>query len=315
MERAMSGPYSSVVLDHFRRPLNRERLANANAAADGANPLCGDRIRMECEVSAGQVRQAAFTGDACAICIAAASVLSERVKGLTVRQAMAIDGTHLVSWLDGAPPQSRRRCATLPLDTLQRALMPFVQNARARPVILAAGAGTRFGGDKLTAVVDGEPMIRGIVRAYAALAGQVTVVARARSQFEAALQGLPATIVENTHADEGIASSIRAAVTSCSDRPAIMIALGDEPRVQRSVVARVLERWEKTAAPIVAPRYNGVSGHPVLFHRSCFADLLALDGDVGARGVIRHMTDFVQYVDVDEPAPHDIDTPNDLQTL
>jgi CTP:molybdopterin cytidylyltransferase MocA len=52
-----------------------------------------------------------------------------------------------------------------------------------------------------------------------------------------------------------------------------------------------------------------------LFDRSCFADLLALDGDVGARGVIRRMANVVQYVDVDQPPPIDVDTPGDLRKL
>jgi molybdenum cofactor cytidylyltransferase len=311
----MSQPYSSVVLENFRRPMNRERLTNANAAADGVNPLCGDRIRIECEVAGGRVQQAAFTGDACAICIAAASVLSERVRGRSVRETMAIGDEQMIDWLDGAPAVSRRRCATLPLETLHRALLPFVQNAAARPVVLAAGSASRFGGDKLTAVVDGEPMLRGVVRAYAAVAGHVIVIVKMRSHFDSLLSDLPATIIVNDHADEGIASSIRAAVTNCSDRPAIMVALGDEPRVTRGVVAGVLRRWEETGAPIVAPRFNGTLGHPVLFDRSCFADLLALDGDVGARGVIRRMANVVEYVDFDQPPPIDVDTPADLRKL
>ena len=311
----MTGSYSSVVLEHFRRPMNRERLANANAVADGSNPLCGDRIRIECEVTAGRIEHAAFTGDACAICVAAASVLSDRVTGMAVRDTMAIGDRQLIAWLEAPLPPARVRCATLPLETLQRALTPLVPVAPARPVILAAGTGSRFGGDKLTAMVDGEPMLRGVVRAYAAVCGRVTVVTRSQSQFDAALEGLPVTVVTNADADEGIASSIRAAVSSCSDRPAVMIALGDEPRVDRSLVVAVIDRWQETGATVVAPRFGGVLGHPVLFDRNCFADLLALDGDAGARGVIRHLRDRVQYVDVDRAPPADIDSQDDLRKL
>jgi molybdenum cofactor cytidylyltransferase len=315
MAAQVTESYSDVVLEHFRRPLNRQRLTSANAVADGANPLCGDRIRIECEVAGDRVRQAAFTGDACAICIAAASLLSERVRDQAVRDVMAIGDRQLVAWLDGPPPATRIRCATLPLDTLHRALSPFVRAATARPVILAAGSASRFGGDKLTAMLDGEPMLRGVVRAYAAVAGQVTVIARRNHRFDAALDGLPVTVVANEHADDGISSSIRAAVTSCSDRPAIMIALADEPRVDRGVIVAVLRRWEETAAPIVAARFNGTVGHPVIFNRSCFADLLALDGDAGARAVIRRIGSAAQYVDFGRAAPVDVDTPDDLRKL
>ncbi len=311
----MTDSYSSVVLEHFRRPLNRGRLENANAVAEGSNPLCGDRIRIECEVVAGRVEHAAFTGDACAICIAAASVLSERARGLTVQGAMVIGDQQLIGWLEGSVPAGRRRCATLPLETLHRALIALVPITAVRPVILAAGSSRRFGDDKLTATVDGEPMLRGVVRAYAAICGRVTVVARSESQFAAVLEDLPVTVVANPDADEGIASSIRAAVSRCSDRPAVMIALADEPRVDRALVVAVMNRWQETSAPIVAPRFSGIVGHPVVFDRSCFADLLALDGDAGARGVIRKMRNEVQYIDVDQAPPVDIDTPDDLRKL
>lgn len=311
----MKDSYSSVVLEHFRRPLNRGRLDNANATAEGANPLCGDRIRIECIVTAGQVENVAFSGDACAICIAAASLLSDRVTGISVSAAMIVDDRQALGWLEAPVPTARRRCATLPLETLHRALMPMVPTSLVRPVILAAGSGQRFGGNKLSAPVDGEPMLRGIVRAYAAVCGRVTVVARSKSQFAEILEDLPATVVPNDHADEGIASSIRAAVSSCSDRPAVMIALGDEPRVDRALIGSIVNRWQETSAPIVAPRFAGVVGHPVLFDRSCFADLLALEGDAGARALIGKMGDDVLYIDIDQASPIDVDTPDDLRSL
>jgi CTP:molybdopterin cytidylyltransferase MocA/NifU-like protein involved in Fe-S cluster formation len=303
--------YSSVVLEHFRRPRNRGRLTNANATAEGTNPLCGDRIRIECEVADRRIVDAAFSGDACAICVAAASVLLERAKAMTVQSVMLIGDDDIAAWLAGPIPPTRRRCATLPLDTLHRALAHLVPVSRVRPVVLGAGAGRRFGGDKLVAIVDGEPMIRRVVRAYAALCGRVTVVARSSGQFDDALDGLPVDIVVNPHADEGMATSIRAGVTACCDRPALMFVLADD----RPLVVSVMKQWEDGSAPIVVPRFGGVVGHPVLFDRRCFADLLALDGDVGARGIICEMHDEVRYVDVDRSEPVDIDTPDDLRKL
>ena len=315
MAASVTDSYTSVVLEHFRHPQNHGRLANANAMAEGANPLCGDRVRIECNVADGQITDAAFSGDACAICVAAASVLLERAKTMSVQNVMVISDDEVTAWLEGPIPSARRRCATLPLDTLHRALVHLVPVTQVRPVVLAAGAGRRFGGDKLLAVVDGEPMIRSVVRAYAALCGRVTVVARSREQFSAALDGLPVEVAVNEHADEGMASSLHAGVMACTDRPALMFVLADEPRVDRSLVASVMKLWVDTSAPIVAPRFAGVIGHPVLFDRSCFTDLLALDGDTGARGVVRRMQSQVRYVDVDREQPVDIDTPDDLRKL
>lgn len=311
----MTEGYSGLVLEHFRRPRNKGRHPAPNARAEGANALCGDRMRIECEVSGARVVSAMFTGDACAICIASASLLLERVKGLAVPEVMAMPDSVVIGWLEGAVPAARRRCATLPLDTLRIALTPFVAVSTVRPVILGAGAGRRFGGDKLLALVDGEPMIRLVAAAYAELCGRVTVVVSSDPRLRAALDGLRVEIVVNHHADEGIASSIRAGIASNGDRPAAMIALADEPRVDRPLVTRVMQLWHDTRAPIVVPRYHGEPGHPVLFDRSMFADLLALDGDRGARALILGMGDAVLSVDVDQPRPIDVDLPTDLERL
>lgn len=307
--------YSDLVIEHFRRPHNKGRHPRANATAEGANALCGDRIRIECEVSGARVASAMFTGDACAICVASASLLSERVRGMAIPDVMAMPDDTPIGWLDGAVPPARRRCATLPLDTLRIALTPFVAVSTVRPVILAAGAGRRFGGDKLLALVDGESMIRTVAAAYAELCGRVTIVISPDPRLRAAVDGLPVDVVVNAHADEGIASSIRAGIASSGDRPAVMIALADEPRVDRPLVTRVMQLWLDTKAPIVVPRYNGEPGHPVLFDRTVFADLLALEGDRGAKGLIDRMGSSVLNVDVDQPRPIDIDTRSDLKKL
>jgi nitrogen fixation NifU-like protein len=89
---------------------------------EGANPLCGDRIRVELRVDEGRVTDARFTADACAICIAAASMLTDHARGLSRGEADAIDAAWLQSALDGEPPVGRERCMTLPLDTFHRAL-------------------------------------------------------------------------------------------------------------------------------------------------------------------------------------------------
>ena len=114
--------FRAVVLEHFRRPRNRRALERATAAADGANPLCGDRIRVQLLLEGGVVRDAAFTADACAICIASASVLTDHVRGMSRDDARAVDDAWIHRALDGAPPPARGKCASLPLDTLHRAL-------------------------------------------------------------------------------------------------------------------------------------------------------------------------------------------------
>lgn len=118
----MTSPYGSTVLEHFRRPRNQQPLAGANAAAEGSNPLCGDRVRLELRLEPGRIREAGFTANACAICTASASLLTERVTGMTVGDAASLTDAAVVEWLGGDLPPARVTCATLPVRTLRQAL-------------------------------------------------------------------------------------------------------------------------------------------------------------------------------------------------
>ncbi len=114
--------FRRVVIELFRHPKNRGALQDASASAEGANPLCGDRIRVELRGDRAHVAEARFTADACALCIASASLLTERVRGMSADEALGIDAPWLFASLEGEPPPGRRKCAILPLDTLRRAL-------------------------------------------------------------------------------------------------------------------------------------------------------------------------------------------------
>jgi NifU-like protein involved in Fe-S cluster formation len=89
---------------------------------EGANPLCGDRIRVQLAVADGRIADARFTADACAICIASASLLTEGARGLDLSAAMQLDLDWMHQALEGEPPAGRKRCVTLPLDTFHRAM-------------------------------------------------------------------------------------------------------------------------------------------------------------------------------------------------
>lgn len=114
--------FREVVIEHFRRPRNRGALPGANGSADGANPLCGDRIRMQVLARDGAIVDARFTADACALCIAAASLLTEGARGLPLKKTSCLDPIWLQTALEGAPPPGRTKCVALPLDTFHRAI-------------------------------------------------------------------------------------------------------------------------------------------------------------------------------------------------
>lgn len=118
----MASAYSPTVLEHFRRPRRRGVLESPSASAEGANPLCGDRVRVQVVVERERVVVARFTAEACAVAVAAASLLLERVEGASLHEVAAIAPEAVVALLDTDLPEGRRRCATLPLETLQRAV-------------------------------------------------------------------------------------------------------------------------------------------------------------------------------------------------
>src|SRR5262249_60940175 len=84
--------YQEVILDHNRKPRNFRRLGAPTAAAEGYNPLCGDRISVELEVEGDTLRDVAFQGSGCAISKASASMMTAALKGKTVSEAASAIG-------------------------------------------------------------------------------------------------------------------------------------------------------------------------------------------------------------------------------
>jgi len=125
----MTLPYGATVLDHFRRPRNHRSLERPTVAREGYNPLCGDRVRIEVDIADDTIRSAAFTANACAICTASASLLTERVRGATVAAVAALAERDHIASLEADIPAARVPCATLPLRTLHEAIADLSSRA------------------------------------------------------------------------------------------------------------------------------------------------------------------------------------------
>lgn len=185
-------------------------------------------------------------------------------------------------------------------------------------LVLAAGASRRFGRQKLLEPVRGVPLVRASVERVLAAGPELTVVVVGHDApaVRRALAGLDVTIVENRHPDQGLSSSLRAGLAVVpANAVAVLVALGDQPITHDGVIPALVSRFGGDDCAIVAPRYLGVQGLPVLFARSMFAELEAITGDQGARSVIRANPSRVAYVDYDFPMPPDVDTPQDLERL
>ena len=85
--------YRDVIVDHNRNPRNFGRLEHPSRAADGHNPLCGDRLHLELELDGGRVKDVRFDGKGCAISTASASLMTEAIKGKTLPEVEQLFGT------------------------------------------------------------------------------------------------------------------------------------------------------------------------------------------------------------------------------
>lgn len=174
-------------------------------------------------------------------------------------------------------------------------------------LVLAAGAGRRFGGGKLAAPFRGEPLVCHAIRAAAqAPGGRVIVVA-------APGLDLPAGTEVVTLASEALSDSLRAGVAAAGAVDGLFVFLGDMPLVPPDLaqhMARLLP-----GAYAVQPRYRGQPGHPVLLSAGALADCGDLRGDEGFGRLLRGRGD-VAFLDwPDEGVIADIDRAEDLTRL
>ena len=183
-------------------------------------------------------------------------------------------------------------------------------------VILAAGGSRRLGRPKQLVEIEGQSLVRRAAEAaLSAGSGSVHVVVGAEiAGVRTELEGLPVELVVNEQWKEGVASSIRAAIDAIERREhpveTLILMLCDQPGVSGDVLRRLLEAYRMTRAPVVASRYPEGPGVPALFHAELFPALKTLDGDVGARQLIRYLDRDV--VTIPFAMPDDVDTPGDL---
>jgi molybdenum cofactor cytidylyltransferase len=182
-------------------------------------------------------------------------------------------------------------------------------------IVLAAGAGTRFGGRKQLAELDGRPLLEHAVRAMTATpVGRVIVVLGALVEEVTAtvdLHGAEPCTCERW--DEGQAASLACGLAELSDCEAVVVTLGDQPRMSPDAIRRVISARDGESAAVRAT-YFGAPGHPVLLERELFESFRNVTGDHGARNLLLS----VQVRDVpceDLGGGEDVDTPAELDAL
>jgi molybdenum cofactor cytidylyltransferase len=184
-------------------------------------------------------------------------------------------------------------------------------------IVLAAGAATRFGSAKQLLPLDGEPLLLSAVRRAAQVVGnRVLVVLGARApELAPLLEGSPAQLVINPEWREGIGSSIRAGVASLPQAcGGVLLLLADQAALTVEDLQALVDAWRREPSRIAAARYDDTVGVPALLPRSCFPELLQLQGDTGARKLLRQDPGRVLPVFLPHAAL-DIDTPQDWESF
>jgi molybdenum cofactor cytidylyltransferase len=182
--------------------------------------------------------------------------------------------------------------------------------ARYDAVVLAGGSGSRFGGGKLLAPFRGGELIDGALRAAFAAPVETVVVVTGydRDRVGESVTAFaerhggdrPWRIVHATAYAEGMAATLRTGVAAIgADRDGAFVFLGDMPAIPAHVPQMLADVLGAHAA--AAPIHQGVRGHPVLVSRRLFPDLLALEGDTGARAILDRLGADLMLAQVDDP--------------
>jgi len=191
-------------------------------------------------------------------------------------------------------------------------------------IVLAAGEGRRFGGDKRRHLIDGVPMLTRTLSTYRRVFATVVAVIRPGEPEIADLaMSTGCQFVEATDAQMGQSRSLAAGVVALTGRACftkrdstpidgIVIGLADMPFVKAETLRRLVDAMNQNPDDIVRPRSHGRNGNPVGFPKRLFKDLTQLEGDQGARKLVASHRDVV-YVNVDDRGVlDDIDRPDSL---
>lgn len=182
-------------------------------------------------------------------------------------------------------------------------------------VVLAAGSASRFGGNKLTATVEGQALIR---RALSAVPAEQLSAVAVVTQYPEILdlaREFSFTPVRNDAPEAGVSRSIALGLAALGDCPGALFLVADQPLLRRESVEALVALWQRQPDGVAALGHGGVRGNPCLFPARLFPELLALQGDRGGSAVIRRHEDVLTLLEVDPRELQDADTPEALERI
>ncbi|TGA99909.1 nucleotidyltransferase family protein [Sporolactobacillus shoreae] len=200
------------------------------------------------------------------------------------------------------------------------------RSAKIYGIVLASGFSRRMGRQKLLLHWNNAPLLGHVLEtaSQSLLSGVIAVLPENDSKRLNVALRFRCDVVKNINPEQGLGSSLAAGIRSISDEAdAAVVLLGDQPQIkQEDINSAVLffnsrfNSEDTSAKVIMQTRYaDGRKGHPTLFSKPFFDDLSQLNGDIGARWIIKANGPFVACINSDSPYPPDIDTPADYRQL
>ena len=180
-------------------------------------------------------------------------------------------------------------------------------------VVMAAGNGSRFGENKLTAVINGKPMIRHALEAVPHNTETVVVTQHEAVASLAAEFGFQPLI--NSHPEFGISHTIELGTRHLCHCDGILYMVSDQPMLRQSSVEEIVATWKAHPDYIVGASHMGVRGNPCLFPREFFPALQSLSGDRGGNQIIRENEDRLLLVEIHKNELTDVDTKDALEEI
>ena len=126
--------YREELLEHYRNPQNRGRIENPDATHHDFNSMCGDDVEVFIKINGDRVEDVKFSGTGCAISQAGASILTEHVKGMNLRDAISMKSEGMLEMLPFKVSHLRMKCALLAMKAVQRAILKREAAMRVEPL-------------------------------------------------------------------------------------------------------------------------------------------------------------------------------------
>jgi molybdenum cofactor cytidylyltransferase len=195
--------------------------------------------------------------------------------------------------------------------------MRRARNIKITGLVLAAGESRRMGVTKQLLPFGHNTILGQVIRnALESNLDEIVVVLGYQAQeIGQNISDAPVKVVVNPEFREGLSSSIKKGLSNITETSAVMILLGDQPLVGKEIINRLLTELGRGDRGIIVPVYDNIRGHPVIFTPLYRDELLALQGDVGGKEIVRAHPEDVTEVNIDSEAVIcDIDDRDDYQT-